>query len=140
MDIYEWDTGRKLGQIKQVRHTYSVVGNMNENQVAIGETTYGGISKQDTNAIMDYGSLMYITLQRAKTAREAIKIFGELTDEYGYYSEGESFSISDANEAWILEMIGKGPVVLNAKDKGKTLRGKPIPYNKGALWVAVQNS
>ncbi len=137
LDIYEWDTGKKLGQIKQVRHTYSTVGNMNEFQVAIGETTFGGLNKEDTNAIMDYGSLMYITLQRAKTAREAIKIFGELTDEYGYYSEGESFSISDANEVWILEMVGKGPVVLNVKDKEK-LKGKPIPYNKGALWVAYK--
>ena len=137
MDIYEWDTGKKLGQIKQARHTYSVVGNMNEFQVAIGETTFGGLNKQDTNAIMDYGSLMYITLQRAKTAREAIKIFGELTEEYGYYSEGESFSISDANEVWILELVGKGPVTLNAKEKEK-LKGKTLPFSKGALWVAVR--
>lgn len=119
LDVTEWDTGKKLGKIKQVRHTYTVVGNMNEHQLAIGETTYGGREELiDTTAIMDYGSLIYITLQRAKTAREAIKIFGELVAEYGYYSSGESFSIADANEVWILEMIGKGP------------------GNKGAVWVA----
>ncbi len=119
LDVVEWDTGKKLGKIKQVRHTYNVIGNMNEHQLSIGETTYGGREELvDTSAIMDYGSLIYITLQRAKTAREAIKIFGELVAEYGYCSEGESFSIADANEAWILEMIGKGP------------------GNKGAVWVA----
>jgi dipeptidase len=119
MDVYEWDTGKFLGKIKQAKHTYSVVGNMNEYQVAIGETTYGGREELvDTTAKMDYGSLMYITLQRAKTAREAIKIMGELVAEYGYYSEGESFSVCDQNEAWILEMIGKGV------------------GNKGAVWVA----
>jgi dipeptidase len=119
LDIYEWDTGKYLGQIKQVSHTYSVVGNMNELQVSIGETTWGGRSElRDSLAIMDYGSLMYVTLQRAKTAREAIKIMGDLIEEYGYYSSGESFSVSDPNEVWILEMIGKGP-------------GK-----KGAVWVA----
>lgn len=121
LKIYEWDSGDFLGEIKQVRHTYSVIGNMNEHQVAIGETTFGGRSELvDTNAIMDYGSLIYVTLQRAKSAREAIKIMGELVAEYGYYSSGESFSISDANEAWILEMIGKGA------------------GNKGAVWVAMR--
>lgn len=130
-DIYEWDTGKYLGKIKQVKHTFSVVGNMNENQVSIGETTYGGREELvDTTAVVDYGSLMYITLQRAKTAREAIKIFSELTNEYGYYSEGESFSISDANEVWILEMIGKGSPKKDAKGK--------IDYSKGAVWVAIQ--
>ncbi|MBU1719305.1 MAG: C69 family dipeptidase, partial [Bacteroidetes bacterium] len=122
LDIYEWDTGKWLGKIEQVPHTYSVIGNMNEHQVSIGETTYGGkeeLGKQ-TGAIMDYGSLIYITLQRAKTAREAIKIMGELVEKYGYASSGESFSISDANEAWILELIGKG--------EGE----------KGAVWVAVR--
>lgn len=119
LDIYEWDTGKYLGKIKQVRHTYSVVGNMNEHQVAIGETTYGGRHElRDKTGIIDYGSLMYITLQRAKSAREAIKVIAELLDEYGYYSSGESFSISDANEAWIMEMIGKGE------------------GNTGAVWVA----
>ena len=87
MDIYEWDTGRKLGQIKQALHTYSVVGNINEHQVAIGETTFGGLPQLvDTTGIIDYGSLIYITLQRAKTAREAIKIMHELTSTYGYAS------------------------------------------------------
>ncbi len=110
MDIYEWDTGKFLGKIKQVPHTYSVVGNMNEHQLAIGETTYGGIDGMvDPEGIIDYGSLIYISLQRAKTAREAIKVMSELLSEYGYASSGESFSISDPNEAWIFEMIGKGP-------------------------------
>ncbi|MBL7110526.1 MAG: C69 family dipeptidase [Bacteroidales bacterium] len=119
LDIYEWDTGKFLGRIRQVRHTYSVVGNMNENQVAIGETTYGGRSGlTDTLGIMDYGSLIYIALQRARSAREAIQIMGELVAEYGYCSSGESFSISDKDEVWIMELIGKGP------------------ENKGAVWVA----
>jgi len=121
MDIHEWDTGKFLGQIPQVRHTYRVVGNMNEHQVAIGETTYGGRSEvgvKDTNAIMDYGSLMWVTLQRARSAREAIKVLTTLVDKHGYYSTGESFSISDPNEVWILEIIGKGP------------------EDKGAVWVA----
>ncbi len=119
LDIYEWDTGKYLGQIKQVPHTYSVVGNMNEHQVSIGETTFGGREElRNPEGILDYGSLMYIALQRAKTAREAIEVMTSLVEEYGYYSEGESFSIADPNEVWILEMIGKG--------KGE----------KGALWVA----
>jgi dipeptidase len=119
LEIYEWDSGKYLGRIKQVPHTFSVVGNMNEYQVAIGETTYGGRGELvDTTAIMDYGSLMYIALQRAKTAREAIEIMGKLMAEYGYCSSGESLSISDKNEVWIMEMIGKGP------------------GNKGAVWVA----
>ncbi len=119
LDVYEWDTGKYLGKIKQVRHTYSVVGNMNEHQLSIGETTYGGIDGLvDPDGIVDYGSLIYITLQRAKNAREAIKVMSELVSEYGYASSGESFSIADANEAWIFEIIGKG--------KG----------NKGAVWVA----
>jgi dipeptidase len=119
LDVYEWDTGKFMGKIKQVRHTYSVVGNMNEHQVSIGETTYGGVEGLvDPDAIVDYGSLIYITLQRAKNAREAIKVMSELVSEYGYASSGESFSIADPNEAWIFEIIGKG--------KG----------NKGAVWVA----
>lgn len=121
MNIYEWDTGKFLGKIKQAKETYNVVGNMNEHQVVIGETTFGGREELiDPKGIMDYGSLIYIALQRAKTAREAIKIMTDLAEEYGYYSSGESFSIGDANEAWILEMISKGP-------------GK-----KGAVWVAVR--
>jgi len=110
IDVYEWDTGRYLGKISQVEETYSVVGNMNEHQVSIGETTYTGrrelISK---NGIMDYGSLMYIALQRSKTAREAIDVMTSLVTQYGYCSSGESFSIADPNEVWIMEMIGKGP-------------------------------
>jgi dipeptidase len=116
MDIYEWDTGKHLGKIKQARETYNVVGNMNEYQVAIGETTYGGrheLHHQD-KAVVDYGSLIYIALQRSKTAREAIKIMTDLVAEYGYYSEGESFSVADPNEVWIFEMIGKGQDQLGA--------------------------
>ena len=119
-DIYEWDTGKYLGRIPQPEHTYSVVGNMNEFQLAIGETTFGGrpeLSSQ-SGAIMDYGSLIYVTLQRAKTAREAIKVMTDLVEDYGYYSSGESFSIADPEEVWLLEMIGKG--------EGE----------KGAVWVA----
>ncbi|MBS3806099.1 MAG: C69 family dipeptidase [Bacteroidales bacterium] len=125
MDIHEWDTGKLLGEIPQVRHTYRVVGNMNQHQVSIGETTYGGreeVGVKDTNAIMDYGSLMYVTLQRARNAREAIKVMTTLVDKYGYYSTGESFSISDPNEVWILEMIGKGP-----EDKGAVWVARKIP-------------
>lgn len=119
LDIYEWDTGKYLGKIKQVEKTYSVIGNMNEHQLSIGETTYGGREELiDTTAIMDYGSLIYIALQRSKTAREAIKVMTDLVAEYGYYSSGESFSIADPNEVWIMEMISKGP------------------NNKGAVWVA----
>ena len=116
MDVTEWDTGKPLGKIAQVKHTYQVVGNMNEHQVAIGETTFGGREElfNQKGAIVDYGCLIYVSLQRAKTAREAIKIFGDLTEKYGYASEGESFSISDANEAWILEMISKGSDQLGA--------------------------
>lgn len=122
LDIYEWDTGKYLGQIKQASQTYNVVGNINEHQVAIAETTYGGRSELESQAgaIMDYGSLIYVALQRAKTAREAIKIMAELVDEYGYYSSGESFSVSDPTEVWIFEMIGKG--------EGE----------KGAVWVALR--
>ena len=118
-DIYEWDTGKFLGQIPQVAHTYNVVGNINQHQLAIGETTYGGRRElRNPEGLIDYGSLIYITLQRAKNAREAIKTFSELVDNYGYYSSGESFSIADPDEVWIMELIGKGP-------------GK-----KGAVWVA----
>lgn len=121
LDIYEWDTGKYLGRIKQALETYNVVGNMNEYQVVIGETTFGGREELiNPKGIIDYGSLIYIALQRSKTAREAIKIMTELVEEYGYYSSGESFSIADANEAWIMEMIGKG--------EGR----------KGAVWVAVR--
>jgi len=99
LEIYEWDTGKHLGQIPQVPETFSVVGNINEHQVAIGETTYGGRNElRDPAAVMDYGSLMYVALQRSKTAREAIRVMTELVAEHGYYSSGESFSISDPEE------------------------------------------
>lgn len=121
-EVIEWDTQKPLGKIPQVKHTYSVVGNMNEHQLAIGETTFGGREELFTQkgAIVDYGTLIYFSLQRAKNAREAIKVMGDLVASYGYASEGESFSISDPNEAWILEMIGKG--------EGQ----------KGAVWVAMR--
>ncbi|MBC8320930.1 MAG: C69 family dipeptidase [Bacteroidetes bacterium] len=120
LDVYEWDTGKYLGKIEQALKTYNVVGNMNENQVAIGETTYGGRPELATQAgaIMDYGSLIYIGLQRATSARDAIKIITNLMAKYGYFSSGESFSISDKDEVWILDLIGKG--------EGE----------KGAVWVA----
>ena len=134
MDIYEWDTGRKLGQIKQARQTYSVVGNMNEYQLAIGETTYGGRDELvDTTGIMDYGSLIYIALQRAKTAREAIRTIAELMETYGYASSGESFSIADPNEVWIMELIGKGKKILDSKGNIDPKRN-----TKGAVWVAYR--
>ncbi|HON18266.1 MAG TPA: C69 family dipeptidase [Salinivirgaceae bacterium] len=117
--VIEWDSQKYLGEIPQAPETYNVVGNMNEFQVIIGETTFGGREELiDTTGLIDYGSLIYFTLQRAKSAREAIKIMVELVTEYGYHSSGESFSIADPNEVWILEMIGKGV------------------NNKGALWVA----
>ena len=135
LDVYEWDTGKYLGKIKQATHTYNVIGNMNENQVAIGETTFGGREELvDTTAIVDYGSLIYIALQRAKTAREAIQIMTGLVAEYGYASEGESFSISDPNEVWIMEMLGKGSPV-QVKDKKGRIK---TTYNKGAVWVAIR--
>lgn len=135
LDVYEWDTGKYLGKIPQARQTYNVVGNMNEFQVAIGETTYGGRDELiDTAGIVDYGSLMYIALQRSKTAREAILIMTSLVAQYGYHSSGESFSISDANEVWIMEMIGKGKPV-QVKDKKGRISWK---YNKGAVWVAIR--
>jgi dipeptidase len=132
LKIYEWDTGKYLGEIKQAAKTYNVVGNMNENQVVIGETTYGGLELLDTTAIIDYGSLIYITLQRATSARDAIKIMTTLVAEYGYASEGESFSISDPNDVWILEMIGKGVDLV----KSISPTNPDFNKNKGAVWVA----
>ena len=119
-EVKDWDTGRPQGQIPQVAHTYTVVGNMNENQVTIGETTWGGREALWDTVGIDYGSLIYIALERSKTAREAIEWFITLVNEYGYASEGESFSFGDPNEVWIMDLIGKGP-------------GK-----KGANWVAVR--
>lgn len=120
LDVYEWDTGKYMGKIPQVAHTYNVVGNMNEHQLAISETTYGGRKELETQsgAIIDYGSAIYITLQRAKNAREAIVILTDLVEKFGWASSGESLSIIDPNEVWILEIIGKG--------EGE----------KGAVWVA----
>lgn len=121
LKMYDWDSGKYLGEITQVSETYNVVGNMNEHQLTIGETTFGGREElTNPEGIIDYGSLIYITLQRAKTAREAMKIMTDLVQEYGYYSGGESFSIADPNEIWVLEMVGKGKGV------------------KGAVWVAVR--
>ena len=120
--VIEWDTGKYLGEIPEVPHTYNVVGNMNEHQLVIAESTWGGLPELvDTTgkSIIDYGSLIYITLQRAKTAREAIDIMADLVNKYGYASSGESFSIADPNEVWVMEMIGKGA-------------------EKGAVWVAVR--
>ena len=121
--VYDWDSGKYLGLIDQVEHTYKTIGNMNEHQLIIAETTFGGRSElADPNGIMDYGSLIYITLQRAKTAREAIKVMTDLTKQYGYFSEGETFSIIDKNEAWIMEMVGKGK-----KEKGAVWVARRIP-------------
>ena len=127
LPVYEWDTGRYLTDIPQVKETYSTIGNMNEHSLIIGETTYGGRGElEDSTGRMDYGSLIYITLQRARTAREAIGVIADLANTYGYASSGESFSIADPNEAWIMELIGKG-CKLDAQ--GKNTR-------KGIVWVA----
>ena len=117
--IYEWDTGKFLGEIPQVARTYQRVGNMNEHQLIIAETTYGGRHELgEPNGIMDYGSLIYVALERAKTAREAIDIIVELANTYGYHSSGESFSIADKEEVWVMDLIGKGK------------------NGKGIVWVA----
>ena len=127
LPVYEWDTGRYLRDIPQVRETYSTIGNMNEHSLIIGETTYGGRRElEDSTGRMDYGSLIYITLQRAKTAREAIGVIVDLANTYGYASGGESFSIADPDEAWIMELIGKG-----FQDDGKGGNAR-----KGIVWVA----
>ncbi|MDL2224079.1 C69 family dipeptidase [Bacteroidales bacterium OttesenSCG-928-M06] len=121
MEMYDWETGRYLGPIQQVAQTNNMVGYINDHQLCLGETTFGGRPElQDTTGIMDYGNMIFLALQRAKTAREAIKVMTDLVEEYGYYSSGESFSIADKNEIWIMEMIGKGV------------------GRKGAVWVAVR--
>ncbi len=126
LKINEWDTGKYLGEIPQVPYTFQTVGNMNEHQLVITESTYGGRSElSDTTGIMDYGSLIYIALQRAQTARGAIEVIVNLANTYGYYSSGESISIADKEEVWILELIGKGMKM----DGDKNL-------NKGIVWVA----
>ena len=116
--IYDWDSGNYRGEIPELAHTYSTIGNMNEHGLTIAESTWGGRPELEGSGLIDYGSLIYITLQRARTAREAIKVMTDLVNEYGYGSEGESFSIADPDEAWIMELIGKG---------------KSDP---GAVWVA----
>ena len=116
--VIEWDTHKLLGEIPEVAHTYATIGNMNEHGLAIAESTWGGRPELQGSGMIDYGSLIYITLQRAKTAREAIRVMTDLVNEYGYASSGESFSIADPNEVWIMELIGKG------KD------------DPGAVWVA----
>ena len=126
MEIRDWDSGKLLGEIPQASHVYSVTGNMNEHQLVIAETTYGGREFVDTTAILDYGSLMHIALQRCKTAREAISLIDNLMQTYGYASEGESFTLCDPEEIWIMDIIGKNP---KFDKKGRNI-------NKGAVWVA----
>ena len=120
--VFDWDANKYLCEIPEVEHTYSVIGNMNEHQVTIGETTYGGrLELMDTvSGFIDYGSMIYIALERSRTAREALQVMTDLVAQFGYASEGESFSIADPNEVWLLELIGKGP------------------GNKGAVWVATR--
>ena len=119
--IIDWDTKVYHGEIPEAPETYNVIGNINEYQVTIGETTYGGRDEMvDTTGILDYGSLIYVALQRSKTAREAIRVMTTLTQKYGYCSGGETFTICDPNEAWIMEMMGKGP------------------GSKGTVWVAMR--
>ncbi len=121
IQVRGWEDDRLCGPIKQVASTYSVVGLMNEHQLSLGETTTGGRRElSDPKGILDYDALMLLTLQRARTAREAIKVVDELAREYGYRSSGETFSIADPNEAWIMELIGKGP------------------DQKGIVWVAAR--
>lgn len=117
--VYDWDSNRYLGEIPQPAQTYRTIGNQNEWQVSIAESTWGGdLALMDSTAIIDYGSLIYIALERSKTAREAIDIMTQLVEQYGYASEGETFSIADPDEVWVMDLIGKGP------------------ENKGAIWVA----
>ena len=132
--VIDWDSGTPLMKIPQVAHTYSVVGNMNEHALAIGETTYGGREElaSEIEGGIDYGSYIYLTLQRAKNAREAIQVLAGFMKDYPYHSEGESFSIADPNEVWILELIGKRPGTVKA-DLAKKLKYK---YTDGAVWVA----
>lgn len=122
-EIWDWDDAVYLGSIPEAPRTYNVVGNVNEHGLIIAETTFGGLQELDghgTGAIMDYASLIWVTLQRARTAREAIALMDKLVQQYGYASDGESFSVADGDEVWLLEMIGKGS------------------YETGALWVAMR--
>ena len=123
--VFEWDTNKYLGEIAEAAETYNVIGNSNEWQVTIGETTFGGREEMaDSTGVIDYGSLIYIALQRSKTARQALQIMTSLVEQYGYYSEGETFSVADKDEAWMLEMMGCGPD--RSKSKERT------------VWVAVR--
>jgi len=124
-DIIDWDTKAYHGQIPEAPVTYNVIGNINEFQVTVGETTYGGREEMvDSTGIIDYGSLIYIALQRSRNAREAIKVMTSLAEKYGYNSEGETFTICDPNEAWIMEMMGCG-----AGSKGVVWVAQRIPDN-----------
>ena len=120
--IFDWDSGSYRGEIPEVSHTYATIGNMNEHGLTIAESTWGGRPELEGSGLIDYGSLIYITLQRAKTAREAIKVMTDLVNEYGYGSEGESFSIADPEEVWVMELIGKGQ-----KDKGAVWVARRVP-------------
>ena len=123
--VFEWDTNKYLGEIAEAAETYNVIGNSNEWQVTIGETTFGGREEMaDSTGVIDYGSLIYIALQRSKTAREALQIMTSLVEQYGYYSEGETFSVADKDEAWMLEMMGCGPDRTKSKER--------------TVWVAVR--
>ena len=127
-DIIQWGARKHLGNIPQVERTYTTVGNMNEHQLIIGESTWGGRAElEDPNGGIDYGSMMYIALERTKTAREAIQLMVDLANEHGYYSSGESISIADKEEVWILEIVGKGVKMVDGKN-----------INKGVVWVAVR--
>ena len=128
LKVIEWDSGKYLGEIPQAERTYAVIGNMNEHQLLIGETTFGGRREmRDPDGLIDYGSMIYISLQRAKTAREAIQVMADLVREYGYCSSGESISIADPNEVWVLEIMPKIPKMV-----------KGVNVNKGAVWVALR--
>ena len=128
LKVYDWDSNKYLCDIPQIAHTYQTVGNMNEHQVIIGETTWGGREELvDRRGKIDYGSLIYIALQRAKTAREAIDIIVDLANEWGYCSEGETFSIADKDEAWVMDLIGKGMNIRNG-----------VNTRKGIVWVACR--
>ena len=123
--VFEWDTNKYLGEIAEAAETYNVIGNSNEWQVTIGETTFGGREEMaDSTGVIDYGSLIYIALQRSKTAREALQIMTSLVEQYGYYSEGETFSVADKDEAWMLEMMGCGPDRTKSKER--------------TVWVAIR--
>ena len=134
-DVRDWDTNKYLGQIAEAEETYNVIGNINEWQVTIGETTFGGREEMvDTTGIIDYGSLIYIALQRSKTAREAISVMTSLVEQYGYCSEGETFTICDPNEAWIMEMMGafvNDSVMSTLKPAAKKQLGRTV-------WVAMR--